>query len=311
MPLPPFIERDSDPQIPPPYSFPNVSIRSFRLAADLGKLQALCDKLLNIGTLAERGFEYRPILPFVDLEVLTYPRMESEVSRYRQKGYTSQHELYFRLLVARIEQVFGIPVPTEVAVFIPYIFVDNNWSVVAGREVIGYPKVRASFEISSSNPYPMTISTDVFEKYDPDTKQTFQKLVEIDVDEMNPAPSALGADVAWPWGVLDDAELDLQMFWVLQEFMRFAGFPTIQLKQIRDAETNDRACYQALVHAEFEVTNLSAPVPLPAAEVTIHPYDSLPIADELGLGGGALKPLSQYSVGCDMRFKDTYNLFVA
>ena len=163
MPLPPFIEQDGDPQVPPPYKFPGVSIRSFRLEADLDALTTLCDKLLNgVGTLAQRGFEYRPILPFVDLEVLTYPRMESEVPKHRDKGFTSQHELYFRLLVAKIEQIIGIPVPTEIAVFIPYIFVDNNWSVVAGREVIGYPKVRASFELPNANPYPMTILTDVF-----------------------------------------------------------------------------------------------------------------------------------------------------
>lgn len=309
MPLPPFIERDGDPQIPPPYWFPDVSIRSFRLFADLGKLQALCDTLLNdVGTLAQRGFEYRPILPFVDLEVLTYPRMESGVARYRQKGYTAQREMYFRLLVAKIKQVFGVPVPTEIAVFIPYIFVDNNWSVITGREVVGYPKAHASFEMSSSKPYPMTIRTDVFEKYDPNTKQTFRKLVE--VNGTSPDPSVLGTYTAWPWGVLDLADLDLQMLWVLQEFMALNSFPAVQLKQIRDAETNDLACYQALVHAEFEVTNLSAPDPLPTAEITIHPYDSLPIADELGLGSGALEPLSQYSVECDLKFSNTYNLFV-
>ena len=35
MPLPQFIEREGDPQIPARYVFQNVVIRSFRLPADL------------------------------------------------------------------------------------------------------------------------------------------------------------------------------------------------------------------------------------------------------------------------------------
>ena len=32
-----FIQRDDDPEIPPPYKFPGITIMSFRLQADLGK----------------------------------------------------------------------------------------------------------------------------------------------------------------------------------------------------------------------------------------------------------------------------------
>jgi hypothetical protein len=44
-------------QNPPPYSFPGVKINSFRLKADLNKLQELCDRVLNVGDLEQRGFE--------------------------------------------------------------------------------------------------------------------------------------------------------------------------------------------------------------------------------------------------------------
>ena len=60
-------------QNPPPYTFPGVKINSFRLKADLDKLPKLCDDVLNVGDLGQRGFEFRPIFPFVDLEILHYP----------------------------------------------------------------------------------------------------------------------------------------------------------------------------------------------------------------------------------------------
>ena len=321
MPLPPFIERDGDPQIPPPYWFPGVTIRSFRLTATLVALQALCDRLLNIGTLAQRGFEYLAFLPFVDLEVLTYPRMESEVPHHRLKGFTAQREAYFRLFVAKFEAIGLGWFPTEIAVFIPFIFVDNNWSVIAGREVVGYPKVQAKIEIpppkgfplfpmlfGKPRPYPMTMSTDVFATYGPNTRQISEKVVEI--EEASPNPSILGTYSNWPWGVLDLAGLDPQLVRVVQEFMRPDSFSTIQLKQIRDAENTGEACYQALVHGEFQVSGISTPDPLPPAKIAIHSYASLPIVAELGLGSSTLQPLSQYAVKCDMRSRNTYNIFV-
>ena len=60
-------------QNPPPFQFPNVKINSFRLSVDLDKLTDLCDEILNVGDLEDRGFEFRPIFPFVDLEILHYP----------------------------------------------------------------------------------------------------------------------------------------------------------------------------------------------------------------------------------------------
>ena len=48
-------------QAPPPYTFPNVSINSFRLKGDLDQLTELCDDLLNVGDVGARGFEFRPI----------------------------------------------------------------------------------------------------------------------------------------------------------------------------------------------------------------------------------------------------------
>jgi hypothetical protein len=92
----------------------------------------------------------------------------------------------------------------------------------------------------------------------------------------------------------------------LQDKTRFA---TVQLKQIRDAEQVEVACYQALIHAEFAVDRMELKS-LPAAEITIPRYDSLRIEQELGLMGETLQPLWQYSVVCDLKYGNVRNLFV-
>jgi hypothetical protein len=46
-----YISRPDDPDIPPPYDFPGVTIMSFRLPAKVAALQKLCDEQLNIGSL--------------------------------------------------------------------------------------------------------------------------------------------------------------------------------------------------------------------------------------------------------------------
>src|SRR6516164_7908974 len=90
-----FIERPDNPEVPPPYKFPGVTIMSFRLPAKLANLQHLCDQMLNIGSLADRGFEYRAFTDFVDMEIVTYPKMMFDEPPFSNWGYASQQEIYF------------------------------------------------------------------------------------------------------------------------------------------------------------------------------------------------------------------------
>lgn len=310
-----FIQQHGEPQIPPPYRFPNVSICSFRLSAEISALTALCDEVLNAcGTLNQRGFEYRAALPFVDLEILTYPRMQSEAPGFEDIGYTVQRELYFRLFVAKF--ISGNPVPTEIAVFMPYILVDNTWSLISGREVIGYPKVRASFKPASpSECYSITVKADAYETYGRNEQLALKPLVKV-----GPKPLSnrtVFPAYKWPWGVIDKlidvGTLDPNVVKVLRTSQMLNIFSTIQLKQIRDAENMTLACYQALIHAEFQAMDIVGPNPLPPAQLTIYSYASLPIVERLGLASAVstpLNPLLQYSLTCNLWFGNAANLFV-
>ncbi len=310
----PFVELDHEPQIPPPYVFSNISIQSFRLPANLGQLRALCDKRLNVGTLEQRGFEYRPMLPFVDLEVISDPRMESMTPAFSDRGHSSRHAMYFRLLVGKFELHSFLWIPTEVAFFLPYIAVDNAWSDVNSREVSGSPKLVASFELGgdASSPYPIAVMTDDYSTYESDTPLEHKLFVTIE-EASAPGPLAsLAGYKGWPWGVPDLEGLDPAVEPLLQRaFGTVGGFQTIQSRQSRDAERQERACCQAPTRSEFRVTRTEPPNLLPAADITISASPSIPVAQELGLPPGRpVRPLLQYSVECDLEFGEPSDLFV-
>lgn len=307
--MPAFIEQDGDPQLPPPYRFPGITITSFRLEADFDSLRQLCDRLLNIGTLEERGFEFRPLIPFVDLEIVSYPRMEGAAPPYANKGYMTQNEIYFRFFVLKYEFVAGVLLPTpDIACFFPFIFVDNPWSAIAGREVLGFPKNLAKFNMQAANPYPIEVSTQIFTQYTANALLEWKPFVEIRSSTAKGSALPVGP---WPWG--DMIALDP----LLQEILDAAGvlqmglFSVVLLKQFRDAQTATDACYQALTQSRFTATNIAKPTPLPPATIILHSAASLPIETSFGFTGSNLTPIWQYRLQCDMTYGHVRNIFVA
>jgi hypothetical protein len=303
---PDFIERCGDPEVPPPYLCPGVCLKSFRLEADLLALQALCDRFLNIGTLAARGFEFRAIIPYVDMEVLTYPRIETPL----HKGYMSQREIYFRFFVLKYQLVGALLLPTfELACFFPFIFVDNPWSAIAGREVVGYPKELARFDLPEQDDYPINVGTQVIKTFGNNTPLTWETFVTINAAREVRRPSRLPPQ-PWPWGDLTGLHPALRSTLQKSAVLQPGICPTIHFKQFRDAERAAKASYQALVQGSFDA-RLDDATPMPPAEVAVACYDSLPIVKLLGLRGTNLTPVWQYRMQCDMTFGGTRDLYVA
>jgi hypothetical protein len=312
-----FIPRADNPEIPPPYEFPGITMLSFRLPAVMANLQNLCDQWLNIGTLAQRGFEYRACFDFVDLEIVTYPRMTFAESPYSTWGYATQHELYFRFFVWKLQYACGLLLPTEMPeLFFPYIFVDNSWSMITGRNVIGFPKVMAQFNrtpIPMPNPFPITMSALVMDRYATTTKLDWKQIVTVTADPVGAAAEQPGPGNIWPWVELGAGIADPLLNEGLQNVLTALpnAFSTVQLKQFRDASSLTDACYQAVVATPFTPSNIGAPNPLPPAAVTVSAYDSLNIPKALGIPAGApLHPILQYSVTLDMSMSAGTNIFV-
>jgi Acetoacetate decarboxylase (ADC) len=309
-----YIPRPDDPSIPPPYDFPGVTIMSFRLPANAADLQKLCDEQLNIGTLEQRGFEYRVFFDFVDMEIVTYPKMRFAEAPYSKWGCASQQEMYFRIYVWKFLSIGGLLFPDPVPEwFIPFIFVDNSWSVISGRDVIGFPKVMARFSptpMLNADPFQICASVLALKKHTPATKLDWHPLVTIN-------PTGAAADAApgglWPWIGLEAGILDPFLNELLQELLIFAPdvFSTVQLKQFRDPSNLTEACYQAIISTPFALSNLRPPQPLPPATITVDRYASIDIPKSLGFSAGVpLQPMLQFQVTLDMSMDSANTLFV-
>jgi hypothetical protein len=203
----------------------------------------------------------------------------------------------------------------DIALFIPYIFVDNPWSMTCGNTVIGYPKQLAWFQIGGplENPYPIKIDTSVFVKYSPNTPQTWQLLTQIqNPGLLAPLDVPKSATQAWPFGDLDrifgpggDFPLDGK---ILDLFKAEPGtYGAVQLKQFRNAVNITEASYQALVSCKVYVAPGGSFGPLPNASIEIPAYDSLNIASELGLisaDGSTFQPIIPFWMSCDFNCQD-------
>lgn len=322
----PYIRRDGDLAAPPNYQFPDVLVRSFLIPADINRLGAVCDKLLNVVPAAECGFEFTPIVPYVFLGVLSYPKMLDVDPMYAGQGFSTQNELFFAFMVAKWISIFpGDPLLSSFQIFggfsmfFPYIFVDSPWSAITGREVIGYPKLIARFDPQPQMPQPafeLTASTDVLSPFDPATRLGHKPFVIIKPSAGAPPQAAAPPNVFWPWAHLAPATLqvaDAGLRLLLDDLSIFTSTPTVQLKQFRDAAGDAAASYQAIVQGHFSMSNLRPSAALPQMDITIPSYDSLNIAETLGIpvnGAETVQSIEQINMQIDMTYSNVTNLLV-
>jgi hypothetical protein len=121
---------------PPPFAFDQSTFRYFPLRANFHQLEAFCDQYLNI---AEDFAYFRPAMPFVILWIAYYGKMEPTV---RSLGWASQSEIFFSIPIEWYQPVNGSYEFRGLASVSPFIYLDNEYAQVDGREVYGWPKVQ-------------------------------------------------------------------------------------------------------------------------------------------------------------------------
>jgi hypothetical protein len=116
--------------------FKGVTTQVYPLRADIEKLREFCSDNLNRSK--ESGpppIKIEPVAPWVLMQVCNYNFMGPAGG----KGYVSQHEVAFGIPVTW-QQTEGQKTSRELAVFYPFIFVDNSLSLTLGRQVYGWAK---------------------------------------------------------------------------------------------------------------------------------------------------------------------------
>ena len=314
-----YIVRPGDEEMPLPYAFTSLTVRSFPLEADVTKIQAMCDRYLNIAP--PETLEYRPLGGLVFMQVATYKSLSSGSD---PEGFFSENEISFNVLLARGRRVNGVWQASDLAFYFPYIYVDNPWAIATGREVFGYPKAWSRLDIPEDPTHaaPVRLETMVLPVLGRGTKLTLLPLIEIDMhpegrlqgmlhEVENLAIAAkdylLGHD-----GLL--AEMDRSLFREVIHAITEGRIPIVSLKQYRDTVSPNQACYQAIVSAVMRITKRHGGGLLRGRySVKIHDYASTQIVQDLGLklsADGTIEPRGAYWISFDCTYGEGENLYM-
>jgi hypothetical protein len=189
--------------------------------------------------------------------------------------------------------------------FFPNIFLDNSWSLIAGREVIGFPKLLADFHGGGSNgPYPIEAATLTIDSFSPGAALKMRNFATISA-----AATTNPVSVQNSWALSERDLAILKAASVLQEAVAPGVLRTVHLRQLRDLRNPEQACYQSIVEGEFIARNFRV-FSMPPAEILLKRYDTLSIAAALGLGADErLRPISQFAAACDLRYAGAATIF--
>ena len=279
---------------PQPFLANGVSGYCFVLEGTLSNLEDLCARYLSQP--ADGRVQYRPLTHYV---LLTFDQARSMTSvhrPYRDLGSMGEGEVAFWVLTAAVEKRDGVYVAERFAWFVPYIFVDNPFAIIGGREVYGFPKEVGWFHIPSNPQAAGSFSVDAIASRTFGAHAILERQQLFAVNRTDTAAPA-AADEAWTTiegvtalfkGLLfGDHPVVIPGVQLFEQFafdvMHHHG-PLVFLRQLYDIANGDRACYQSIVEASVKLTGLRTAIRLPADyQLTLPHFDSHPIARDLGL----------------------------
>jgi hypothetical protein len=270
---------------------------SFTLEADVDRLQALCDRQLNLGG----PVEYRPLGPFVFFVAATM----SPIAPASPAAWTDEKDFGFWVPLVAGRRGPGGAFHAERPVFyIPYLWVDSALAAQAGREVFGYPKAVGRLANPSSPDDAAEFSIDALVVPEPGppgapgARWQWRRLVTASrrgagvlgslVGELGSIAELGRAAAAAIGDRLGGGALPAPSLALLASLARDAlalDVPMVFLKQFRDAADGTAACYQAIVEAPNRMTR----DPVEAGflhgdwELAIEQFPTVRLIDRLGL----------------------------
>jgi hypothetical protein len=172
---------------------------------------------------------------------------------------------------------------------VPFILVDNPLSHITGREVLGFAKALGRFERHGEHLNVWAYGGPT----DPDARAGWFPFLELGPSDGHEEGADEELDRQAALEVVANAieegsgeELAMPGMKLISELVKMAdkGTPMIFLKQLRDSEKQNMACYQAIVESISEpVGTASFKRPGRRWDVKINEMDSHPIGRELGI----------------------------
>ncbi len=131
--LPAVVTFGAQAWVPPPYRCSGGRLWAFGLRGDSTALGALCDRVFS--QVSDGAVAYAPIGSRIMVTVGAFAAIESETPPFDGQGSVAERQCGVWIPVRRTAGE-----GPELAVFTPFMWVDNPLSLVAGRETLGFPK---------------------------------------------------------------------------------------------------------------------------------------------------------------------------
>jgi hypothetical protein len=288
---------------PQPFGCERLEGHFFVLKARFDRLQFLCDRYLNLP--GQNVYQYSPVS---DLILLYFNRAEKvfcESPIMQQLGWGTETNVAFVVptVARRVDpRASG---DDHFALFFPYMWVDNPVALTLGREIYGFPKELGWMALpnhsapsgngAASAERAFRLDAFALTRFDEQSRMARRLLLEV------VSPGGVGAvgrgDESWLATVrrllFSEAVvppipgLDLLQTTIVQAFRR--ELTLVCLMQFYDPADGERACYQAIVEAPANVTNVrEAPSTLPGPwRLRLQSLASHPIEAELGLSNNS------------------------
>ena len=280
-----YIERGGDMVAQHPFMLEKAHMRCFFLDADANKLQALCDRLFNEPT--NNAFEFRPLSNTV---ILAFAQIERAYSAY-QPQLGSMPEIDVAFWLPLLSQRDG---KLHLSWYMAYVFVDNPFAMASGREIYGFPKTTAQFQIPDNVDSGQShwIQTLAMERFGVEERIRPLRLFEVNRQassaekQKDIRPREMVRHVfANLMGGQETFSTRLQLGWrYFRNLAEKQHTPMVFLRQLRDIQDPTCAAYQEIIEAPAVVKRYHRGGFLPGSyEVNFMPNASFPIVEELGL----------------------------
>ncbi|MEM7118876.1 MAG: acetoacetate decarboxylase family protein [Chloroflexota bacterium] len=281
----PYIERGGDLVVRHPFMMEKTHMRCFFMDAAPDKLQTLCDKLFNAPT--NNVFQFRPLSNTV---LLAFAQIE--------KAYSAPDQHHGSMV--EVDVAFWIPLLYQragefrLAWYISYVFVDNPYAMASGREIYGFPKTLAQFQIpeATGSHEPYWVDSFGLENAGSGARYRMLRLFELrrtgkasnEFLEKRPFKTAHHL-----YNSLFGGQESSVTRWQLRQrylhnLRHKQHVPVLFLRQLRDIQDPNRAAHQEILEAPANITRFWRGGLLPN-DYNLHltPNASFPIAEELGL----------------------------
>jgi|GEM_PF-689301 len=308
-----YVNRPNNQSLAQPFSFDNTRLYGFPFKADVEALQKVVDKYLNTPTGGDTRYIACFPSAFIYFADMGKTRGLGEPSKDR--GWLPEKEVGIWFPVIATKQVARLELLERFLIFPFYMFLDSGHALVSGREIYGFPKEIADVNLPESVEKATKFSMDatVFKTFSPQTEGKLETLITLKSNSGKPGK------IAEPWNDLDTAlKSGYRLMFGEEDSITLPGlglfFQTLNailneenamvfLKQFRDIENADTACYQAICEAPAKVTKFRGGGLLEGTySLDIEQVASHPIIQEMGLEIQELKALRGFYVDFDFEF---------